>query len=517
MGRVKRQAKTDQLSEDEKENRRWWYLLAMLVALISVLIALIWSVTLYRSGRADIVRINPSSSSSASSKPYRISGEVQTKTLFSPGNAFARECARGGEPVVIRNSVVTKWQAYRWSPAYIQSRTKLLSGVYENDNRWFGPYFDHRKPLSEYTKRFNPYKTNVTLSLDEFFKRLHKPLKNHFYYFTGDLDQLGQWAYQEIQPINELLLLNPKRSSVNVWMGQPNVIAHCHYDGYHNFYAQLYGTKRFILFSPTNWPGLYPYPFLHPSHAQAQVNATDSDDVRRFKLIRNVEALKITLRPGDLLYIPPLWFHEVESLSVSISVNVWTDSQQTELVERIFMLPLPLDYNYESSHRHKHIKWKEDREQNIGVTVLVFRLLEQICRYHNCVDPTTSRFYDLETEHPMNQIVFFVHQLWSVRYKYMMERKELPNLYLNGSNILCEGGDSQDIQIVHAVDESMSADIHYGAYLEQVSQLTRGLPEETWQLWVGNYLEYIVANAVKDVKYVGLFLKHFSSCTKHLK
>ena len=39
-------------------------------------------------------------------------------------------------------------------------------------------------------------------------------------------------------------------------------------------------------------------------------------------------ALQVELRAGELLYLPPLWFHEVESLSDAVSVNGWSDAAE---------------------------------------------------------------------------------------------------------------------------------------------------------------------------------------------
>ena len=230
---------------------------------------------------------------------------------------FATTLAKMGRPVVVKDTIVSEWKALKhWSPSYLASRVGKFSGVYVNNNRWFGPYYDGRKPLTKYCPRSNPYLTDLVVPAEDFFQLLFKPNHGEYMYYTGDVDSVGLWAFDQIQPIEELLRLNPKSSSVNVWIGQPRVIAHCHYDGYHNFYVQLYGHKRFKLYHPSNWPGLYPYPFLHPSHAQAQVNLSHQGSRKRFSSVNRVEWFETVLGPGDLLYIPPLWFHEVESLDV---------------------------------------------------------------------------------------------------------------------------------------------------------------------------------------------------------
>ena len=42
-------------------------------------------------------------------------------------------------------------------------------------------------------------------------------------------------------------------------VGQQGVSAHAHYDGYHNFYVQLVGRKRFVVFPPEAWDDLGVY------------------------------------------------------------------------------------------------------------------------------------------------------------------------------------------------------------------------------------------------------------------
>ena len=53
--------------------------------------------------------------------------------------------------------------------------------------------------------------------------------------------------------------------------------------------------------------------------------------------------MSVTLVPGDLLYIPPSWFHEVLTINASISVNVWSDEGDGEAVEPLFRKRPPVD------------------------------------------------------------------------------------------------------------------------------------------------------------------------------
>jgi len=254
---------------------------------------------------------------SDSSVPDFIPLKTVKVMVVKPDEEFATTVSNLQVPVVIKNSITQMWMAYdKWTPAYLSKKITKLDRIYKNSNRWFGPYYDISKPLGHLSTRKNIYCTDLSMKGDEFFRLLEHPKNNSYIYFTGDIDDMGSWAWNDVQPIQELLKLNPKHSSINVWMGQPHVIAHCHYDGYHNFYAQLYGRKKFTLFRPTEWPGISPYPFLHPSHAQAQVNLSDENSITVFPAAKHLEGYQVVLEPGDLLYMPPLWLHHVEAVDV---------------------------------------------------------------------------------------------------------------------------------------------------------------------------------------------------------
>ena len=65
------------------------------------------------------------------------------------------------------------------------------------------------------------------------------------------------------------------------------------------------GSKTFVLASPNaTREKLHLFPFLHPSHAQCQ---------KRLSVDSDAAAYVTTLVAGDVLYIPPLWAHEVRN------------------------------------------------------------------------------------------------------------------------------------------------------------------------------------------------------------
>lgn len=50
----------------------------------------------------------------------------------------------------------------------------------------------------------------------------------------------------------------------------------------------------------------------------------DRPNLDLFPNYRRVSAYEALLEPGDLLYVPPLWWHHVEALSASVSLSTWS-------------------------------------------------------------------------------------------------------------------------------------------------------------------------------------------------
>ena len=115
-----------------------------------------------------------------------------------------------------------------------------------------------------------------------------------------------------------------------------------------------------------------------------------------------------------------------------------------------------------------------------------------------------------------DKVLYFVHRLWSVRYRTLMNKKQLPSELqsYSGEGLLCEEGTSERDREAFKEAERILEGVRFGAYVTEMSLLVRGLPVDTWELWVGNFIEYVVAasGAVTDVEFVGLFLKAFGSC-----
>jgi hypothetical protein len=172
-----------------------------------------------------------------------------------------------------------------------------------------------------------------------------------------------------------------------------------------NFFAQLEGKKQFTLFAPSAPLRLFPNTHPHQAHTwpvkepplqtrrQQQPSQShssplvgdeeeteeeanplpspkscegfvpldfDNEDTRPLRvgpphrsppssLIRRYVA---ELSSGDVLLLPPLWFHAVTTVSRSVSLNVWSDAPEYSLLQdELYALPLPLESDWTSRAR----------------------------------------------------------------------------------------------------------------------------------------------------------------------
>jgi len=105
--------------------------------------------------------------------------------------------------------------------------------------------------------------------------------------------------------------------SINAWLGPHGTLTPLHHDLHHNLFAQVLGRKYFRLYPASVSVELYP-------QTETILSNTSQVDLDKFdEKAADLEFIDGILEEGDLLYIPPKWWHYVRSLSVSFSVSFW--------------------------------------------------------------------------------------------------------------------------------------------------------------------------------------------------
>lgn len=195
---------------------------------------------------------------------------------------------------------------------------------------------------------FTAAKVPLARFLDTVLAHLDDAAPPSFYAGSTDLDIYLPGLRQE----NDLRLVHPAFSAqpplASIWIGNRTVAA-AHYDMSNNLACCMIGRRRFTLLPPEQVANLYPGP-LEPTPAGQVVTMVDfqEPDLARYPRFREAMAAAqvAELEPGDVLFYPALWWHQVEALdSFNAMINywwnpvpAWIDTPHTTLLHALLSL-----------------------------------------------------------------------------------------------------------------------------------------------------------------------------------
>jgi len=111
-----------------------------------------------------------------------------------------------------------------------------------------------------------------------------------------------------------------------IWLGNA-ITTPTHVDEWCNIACVVSGRRRFTLFPPEQVANLYIGPLDYaPTGAPMSLVELADPDLERFPRFPQAlaQAQVAELAPGDAIFIPPLWWHHVESLgTLNVLVNYW--------------------------------------------------------------------------------------------------------------------------------------------------------------------------------------------------
>ena len=120
-----------------------------------------------------------------------------------------------------------------------------------------------------------------------------------------------------------------------IWIGPGGTFTPLHHDLTNNLLAQIVGRKRVIMAAPNETPKLY-----NDLHVFSEVaNLADPGlDLDEFPRLSQVRTLDLILEPGEMLFLPIGWWHQVEALDFSVSMTytnfVWRNDSYLDHPKR---------------------------------------------------------------------------------------------------------------------------------------------------------------------------------------
>jgi hypothetical protein len=106
-----------------------------------------------------------------------------------------------------------------------------------------------------------------------------------------------------------------------VWIGSSGVVTPLHHDAWPGLLFQTHGRKRVAMYAPADRTNLSFRIPLTGAGRWSDLPARSADAVHdEHPRLAHAVRLEGELEPGDALYIPPFWAHEMEALEPNISV-----------------------------------------------------------------------------------------------------------------------------------------------------------------------------------------------------
>uniref|UniRef100_A0AAY4BUV5 Bifunctional peptidase and (3S)-lysyl hydroxylase JMJD7 n=1 Tax=Denticeps clupeoides TaxID=299321 RepID=A0AAY4BUV5_9TELE len=257
---------------------------------------------------------------------------------------FYREWVAPNKPCIIHNAF-NHWPALsKWNPAYFREvvGSKEIS-VAVTPNGYADAVFGDRFVMPEERRMAFSSLLDVVEGRGGagqpavfYVQKQCSNLIEELPELTGDVESHIPWMTEALGKLPD---------AVNFWLGEARAVTSMHKDHYENLYCVISGEKQFILIPPTDRP-FVPYELYQPAvysfREDGSFEVVDEEnaekvpwipvdplnpDLDRYPSYRLARPLHCTVKAGEMLYLPSLWFHHVRQSQGCIAVNFWYDME----------------------------------------------------------------------------------------------------------------------------------------------------------------------------------------------
>ncbi len=240
---------------------------------------------------------------------------------------FEREIVPKGEPAVFRG-LVADWPVVRAAKDGAEALAEMLrfAATDEPFQAWFAP--PEIEGRFKYNADFSGFNFERKLAtLDQLLDLLLRQRGHDKPYsmYAGGIP-IQKYIPSLLPNIPVSMLDMTRETLISLWIGNRTHTA-THWDQSQNLACVVAGRRRFTLFPPEQLKNLYVGPLEFTLAGQptslVDIDAPDLETYPRFdKALKS--GLRAELGPGDALYIPAMWWHDVLSLDDFGSlINFW--------------------------------------------------------------------------------------------------------------------------------------------------------------------------------------------------
>lgn len=247
------------------------------------------------------------------------------EVVLDPGAPLPPELLLGDEPWVSRGYVsnwplVQKAQDYREVAGYLKSfdaghNVSAFLGEPKDRGRFF--YNDAMDGFN-----FIQVETGLSKVLEKLSQLIDEAEPAALYVGSTNVDR---WL-PGLRAANDVAIPSAWSPLVSLWLGNRSRVA-AHFDFPRNLACCVFGRRRFTLFPPEQVENLYIGPWdLTPAGQPISLVDFHAPDLQAYPRFEEAwqHAFTAQLEPGDVLFMPGMWWHHVESLApINGLINYW--------------------------------------------------------------------------------------------------------------------------------------------------------------------------------------------------
>jgi Cupin-like domain len=233
-------------------------------------------------------------------------GRVEKRPNISRSEFLERH-VRGSRPLVL-TGVARHWPAMkRWSPQDLAERFGHLQ-VEIQAERSADPNYEQNKL---------DHKRSVRLA--DFVATVLAGGASNDYYLTANNEALRQPGFApllaDIGTLPDFCNRAELGQRASFWFGPAGTVTPLHHDTLMLCHTQIVGRKRWRFISPLETPRLYNHFDVY-----SPIDL-DAPNLERYPLFRDVSVLEVVVEPGETVFLPLGWWHQVTALDVSLSFS----------------------------------------------------------------------------------------------------------------------------------------------------------------------------------------------------
>lgn len=213
-------------------------------------------------------------------------------------------------PVILTDEMAD-WPALaRWTPGYLKTAVGARPIEYQGErtlNQRFERYKDaHRREA--------PF--------DVFIDQIVRPGAGNDAYLTAYNSERNAEAlsvlHDDLGFLDKFLDRNVAVPHGMIWIGPAGTVTSLHHDLTNNLIAQIVGRKRVKLAPAADVGKLY-----NDKHVFSEISDLEAADVDlvRHPRLAELRLYDVLLEPGEILFMPVGWWHQVKSLDFSVTIT----------------------------------------------------------------------------------------------------------------------------------------------------------------------------------------------------